>query len=701
VFFVISLVPRGTSIGKDSIQQRFAAALYRRGCLEYRLALRSMRRSRAGSAGEAMLKTFRENFKRLKWILWAVIAVFVIFVFVDWGMGTVSAGSRETDVLASVGGTQITTGEFARQLRETEERYRQMYGKSYTPELVKALNLPEQVLNGLIDRTLLREECARLGLTATDEELRSKVLRMKDSQGRLLFVNNGAFVGESSYQRLVAGYFRMGSAEFETELREQLVMEKLNRFLTEATFVGDDEVEADLASRTVKAKIEYVLLPSAPPGTAPAVSDAEAEAFFKKDPSTYMQPEKRKAKYLLVETAKVRGSIQVSDAEIAAEYNGNLDAYRKKEQARARHILYKIEGSSDAAAKAKADAAFKKVKGGADFAALARAESEDAGSKGTGGDLGLFERGRMVKEFEEPTFGAQVNEIVGPVKTPFGWHVIQLLEKQPERVQPFPEVMQQIRARLQEQRAGDETKRQARDLADRLLKIGDKPSDDELRRLTGAAVTFNETELVGRNDAPAGIGMNQAFSQALFTLKLGEISDPVTTGRGEALVKLAEIKKAGMPAFADVKAKVVADLVRKKQDDATLAALQQAMEPGAALEAIGAKLSLKVELTEPFGKNGPIPGLGTPRALLETTFAAKPGDLRGPVMVPDRGAVAFRLVERTELDKQAFEAQKDEIRDRLKNQKSSRLLQAMIARKKADSKIEVEKSLLARFGGRA
>lgn len=91
-----------------------------------------------------MLKTFRENFKHLKWVLWAVIAVFVIFVFADWGMGAAGGGGGGVDFAAKVGSSKITEVEFRREYVQAEERYRQMYGQSFSPELARAMNLPRR-----------------------------------------------------------------------------------------------------------------------------------------------------------------------------------------------------------------------------------------------------------------------------------------------------------------------------------------------------------------------------------------------------------------------------------------------------------------------------------------------------------------------------------------------------------------------------
>ena len=197
--------------------------------------------------------------------------------------------------------------EFRREYVQAEERYRQMYGQSFSPELARAMNLPSQVLNSLVDRRLLRAETERLGLSVSDAEVTARILRMRDQQGNLLFVKDGAFVGEAIYRRMLAGA-NLSPEGFEADTREQALMEKLNRFVTESSFVGEDELKADFEGRTVKAKIAYALVP-APALSPESIPDAEAEALFKKSPADYQLPERRKAKYLLVETAQLRAEV--------------------------------------------------------------------------------------------------------------------------------------------------------------------------------------------------------------------------------------------------------------------------------------------------------------------------------------------------------------------------------------------------------
>ena len=625
-----------------------------------------------------------------------MIGVFVIFVFVDWGMGSAKGGT-EQDIAARVGSFRITAAEFQREYRDAEDRYKQLYGKNFTPELAKAMRLPEQVITSLVDRHFFKEEAARLGISVTDDEVMARVFKMKDGQGRPIFVRDGAFVGEATYRRMLAGA-NLTPAEFEDQTRNQALLEKLNRFFTESTFVSEDEAEADFASKTVKAKVSFVLLPSSR-SAAPAVSDADAEAHFKANPSAYLQPEKRKAAYLLVDATKIRTAVNVSDADVASEYNANLDQFKKKEEVQARHILYKSDGSptQDAAAKMKADSALKRLKAGAAFDAIAKAESDDPGSKASGGDLGSFDRGRMVKEFEDAVFSAEPGSLVGPVKTAFGWHVIQVVGRTAGRTQPIFEVSSMIRQRLIDQRTADEARRAARDLSDRLRKKGDKVSLDDMRKLAGATVTFGETDFLARTDAAPALGPSPVFSQALFSLKAEEVSDPVTTTRGEAIVRLQEIRKSGPAQFAEVKSRVIGDLARKKQDEAALAALGAAS--GGSLDGAASKLGLKVETPDSFGKAGPIPGVGSAKEILEAVFAANPGEVKGPFLVPGQGAALLKVLEKNAFDRQAFDAQKAQIVDQLKNQKSGRTLQSLLARRRAESKIDINKELLARFGG--
>ena len=107
-----------------------------------------------------------------------------------------------------------------------------------------------------------------------------------------------------------------------------------------------------------------------------------------------------------------------------------MDRYRKPERRRARHILFTVaEDADEAEARQKAQAALDRIRGGEDFATVAKELSEDPGSAEQGGDLGFFERGIMDEAFEQIAYGLAVGEVSEPVRSQFGFHLIDIVRR--------------------------------------------------------------------------------------------------------------------------------------------------------------------------------------------------------------------------------------------------------------------------------
>ena len=124
-------------------------------------------------------------------------------------------------------------------------------------------------------------------------------------------------------------------------------------------------------------------------------------------------------------------------------YNSHKDQYRTPERVHARHILLSTTNKpKDEIPKiqAKAEDLLKQIRGGADFAQLAQKNSEDPGSAAKGGDLGWVVRGQMVKNFEDTVFALKPKEVSNVMTTEYGFHIIQVLEKEPARLRPLDEV---------------------------------------------------------------------------------------------------------------------------------------------------------------------------------------------------------------------------------------------------------------------
>jgi peptidyl-prolyl cis-trans isomerase C len=147
--------------------------------------------------------------------------------------------------------------------------------------------------------------------------------------------------------------------------------------------------------------------------------------------------------------AEVGSKIAVTDAEVEAFYKTNTERFKQSDSVHATHILIAVPAQAPpdakAQAKVKAEAILKQLKAGADFATIAKAQSQDPGSAPNGGDLGFFQKGQMTPAFEEAAFKLKIGGMSGVVETPFGFHIIKVLEKRGARTAPFAEVSGQIK----------------------------------------------------------------------------------------------------------------------------------------------------------------------------------------------------------------------------------------------------------------
>jgi peptidyl-prolyl cis-trans isomerase C len=140
---------------------------------------------------------------------------------------------------------------------------------------------------------------------------------------------------------------------------------------------------------------------------------------------------------------RVAGDAEPSDEEIQNYYEKNKVAqFTTPAQRCVRHILFTKDQNE------KAEDVKQQLEDGGDFAQLAKENSEDPGSAAKGGDLGCLGKGETVPEFEQAAFGAEQGEIVGPVQTEFGYHVLQVTDVKPEQTRSLQEVESQIRSQL-------------------------------------------------------------------------------------------------------------------------------------------------------------------------------------------------------------------------------------------------------------
>ncbi len=639
-----------------------------------------------------MLKVFRDNLKYLSWILWLVIFVFVLFVFVDFG-GTVGrGGGLPSEAAATVGDMEVSYREFERSYRQAENAYRQAYGGEFTSELASQLGLPLQVLNQLVNERILLAEAARMGLTVTDEEVRRAIVEMPELQ------RDGRFIGREAYQELLAAN-RLSADQFHASLREQLLTQKVRAVLAETVFVAPATIEQAYRDEAETATIRYVAVPASRFAADVSPDAADVAAHFAAHRENFRLPERRVVRYLLAGADELAATLAVDEAEVRRLYDEDPAATTRPEQVRARHILIRTTAERDAAAaEALASQLLGRLEAGEDFAALAREFSDDPGSKERGGDLGLFGRGEMVAPFEAAAFAAEPGQLVGPVGSDFGYHLIRVEAKEPGGRQTFEEAAEGIRSRLRGERAQAAAEARARQLAERFA--GQEPAAEEFAAAAGGGVAAATTEAFGREDAVAGIGRGTAFAATAFELAVGAVSEPVRVPHGWAVLQLVEVQPPRLPELGEVRPAVERASAEARRLELARGLGQEvaaALATGRTLDEAASAAGLEVEQAGPFGRRDAVGGLGQASAVADAALALEPGGSAGPLLARDQ-VVVFQVTERARFDPTAFAAAKETTRERLSDQRLGELMASLLAQRRQELDVRIDPELLENFG---
>ena len=641
-----------------------------------------------------MLKVLRDNLKYLSWILWVVILIFIAFVFVDFG-GGLSGGSGGRSAAATVGSAEISYTDFQREYRRLEGQYRQAFGENFTPEMANQMQLPLRALDRLVDQRLLLDEADDRGIGVSDGEVRDAILEipgMKDAAG--------GFVGQPTYEKFVRanGY---SVRDFELAMRQEIRLAKLNSIFSASVSVTDADVEKSYRDQAERAAIRYLVLPPAKFQSEAQVQPAEVEVYFAAHREEFRLPLQRVVNYLLIDTVRTRSKMTFEKPELEAFYNAHLDDWKQEEQVRARHILLKVDDKRSAAeAERQITDLRRRIEAGEDFAALATALSDDPASKARGGDLGYFGRGRMIKEFEDAAFQATPKSLVGPLRTSFGFHLLETLERREAGQRPFAEVEAQVRTRLAAERADAAAEARANELTKKIEQ--EKLSGEEAWKALADndVVTFLTTPPFGRDESVPGVGRGTPFSSAAFALEPGKQSTPVKIARGFAILELKEERPPRTPELSEVEGRVRQAAVRDKSQQLALARLTRGradLAAGKTLDNLAQELAVEVKDGGEFARGGSVTGLGNSPELIQAALAAQQGAIGGPLLTT-QGAVLFEVTARKSFDPMAFLAEKQTTRETLERNEINRLLSALVEQKKREMKVQYDRPLLEQFG---
>jgi peptidyl-prolyl cis-trans isomerase D len=626
----------------------------------------------------------------LKWSLALVVLTFVVFYIPDF-LGT-AKGAAPNETLADVEGSTITVQQFQRRYNAQVQAYRNAYGGQLNDQLLKQLGIDRQILQQLVDEEAMVAEAKKQGITVSDAEIRERILTMPG------FQQNGAFVGEAAYRRVLQMQNPpMTTTDFETTLRRALSIEKLRSALTNWMSVADTDVDAEFRKRNEKIKLDVVPVTAEAFKSQVTIADADLAKYFEAHKDNYKAGEKRKVKYALLNVEQVRATIKVPEADITAFYQQNIAQYSTPAQIRASHILFHTEGKDEAKVKAAAEEVLKKAKApGADFAALAKQYSEDDSNKAQGGDLDYFGRGRMVPEFETAAFNMKAGEISDLVKSQFGFHIIKLTDSKPESVRSLADAHAEIEDQLKWQHAQSEAEKQARALEPSLKTPADLDKVAKEKALTVVETGFFST------DEPVGpLGPQPELAQTVFALADGAVTTAQRVAAGWVFATVTGKQAPHVPALDEVKTRVKDDATREKAAElakeraASIAAtLKTAKDFAAAVK----KAGLEVKTTELIARGGAIPDIGVSDVIDKAAFALPQGGVSDAISTPS-GTAIVRVVEKADVTPQQITDGRDELRDELVNARRDKFFGAYMQKAKTSLKINIRQDTLAKAIG--
>jgi peptidyl-prolyl cis-trans isomerase D len=519
----------------------------------------------------------------------------------------------------------------------------------------------------MIAQQLLLAQASSLGIEANDEDVRNF---LHTGQYGLLLFPNGNFIGEDKYKQFIGNQFNLSTAEFEKELKDGITINRLRSFITAGVSVNDNEIRDQYRKQNVKIKFDYAVISSDDLRKQINPTDADLQTFFTKNAARYANavPEERKITYFAFTADQVPGGApKVSDQEVQAYYNAHQTEYQVPEQARSRHILIKSPGGTsktDAEAKAKADALLKQIQGGADFADLAKKNSEDPGSGAQGGELGFARRGTMVPEFDNAIFTQKIGD-TSLVKSQFGYHIIQVEERQTAHTQPLSEVQPVIQSTLIRQKQTQAESAYAQALATEAGKDG--------LAKTAAA---HHLEVVTTPDLPAqgviaGLPDGAPVIAKAFASKQGAPPVFAPTGEGFAVLQVTGVTPAHAPNFAEYKANIAKDYADERLPALLSEKTKQLSDKAHAsgdLAKAAKEFNATVKTSDLVGDSGQVPDFGQIGTVAPELFGLKVGDISGPINAQRTGVVA-KIVDKQEPTTDEIAKNLDSTREQILDQR--------------------------------
>ncbi len=601
------------------------------------------------------------------WIVWIIVGL-ICLTFALWGIQSYFEGLNRV-VVAEVNGEEISYEEYQNSLQSRRANMARAFGGRVDQSMFNTPEFRTQTVDELVGQTLLREDVDNSGYRIGDEALTAQIQSFPVFQG-----SNGQFNKDLYVQTLRSQ--GMSPQGFEESQRQQSAVNQIRASFSQSAFVTDHDVDRLVKLTQQEREVDYFTLLPEKYEEGIEVEDAAVTSEFEDNKESYRLPARMKVEYVELSVPKLMEDVTVSDEELELLYEESRDNYIQAERRKASHILVKLAEDADAdtdrEAREKIEGLLEQARGDADFAELAKENSEDVGSANSGGDLGYVERGVMVPPFEEALFAMEEGTISDPVRSKFGYHIIQLVEVQEERGKTFEEakdeLMEQEKLRLAEEKYIDlgELLRTTVFEEDQSL----EPAADEID------VELQTSDWISANEG-TGVFSDPAVRQAAFAEEVvdEDLNSAVVEVGVDTLVAMRRVEHedSRLPEFDEVKDKVTESVKNQALNETLETVAKDAvakLESGTSWEDVLEEL--EVESAQlPVKKDESQSPVERPLAEVVFTLAGPTDDkpVFGSSQIPGSGHVVYALKSVTEVDVASVD---DAVRDQLKAQLSQR-----------------------------
>jgi peptidyl-prolyl cis-trans isomerase D len=482
-----------------------------------------------------MLQTIRD---RSSGILAKIIVGLIAVTFVVTGVNFFS-GSNEETVIAQVGDVEITEREFTRRL---DQERRQLLQMQSNPGEIDEDLLRQRVLNALIEQAAVVHYAGQLGMGAPDPVLDEIIVEIPE------FQTDGRFDPALYDQTL--GQMGLSRLGFKAQLEKNILDYQLRGAVEASTLVFGSELErlASLQAQTRSGTL--AVIETAQYADRADISETEIETFYTDNQDMFLSEEQVELEYVTLDADDFAARVEVTEADVRQAYETERDLADNASERRARHIL--INAGDDALERIQQLRT--EILNGRDFADVAREHSDDIASRELGGDLGFIPAGSFVPEFEAALNDMPLNTLSEPVETPFGYHLIEVLEIRDQPVESFSERADALRAELETR----EAEQMLRDAVEEFSNIAFSGTLEELQSIYGVQI---ETSPMMTRAGGSGLLSNptvidNAFDASLRDGSLNAEVFEVEPGRFMTF-RVKSFEAAEIQPLEDVRAEIV------------------------------------------------------------------------------------------------------------------------------------------------